>query len=169
MSYLKIVIPPIFMSYSRCLLPRTPVSVVQAFQLPWHIKRDDLLHLSDKNHSYTNGNKLRKFSYLLRRDPLPSTIVSFGGIQSNSMVALASLSQYFNSSFHYFAHRIPQHLLDHPQGNFKAAIEKGMKVHRLDKHAYELLKDTAVLSNQAQEMMEVTSLLLTYTPIHIFR
>lgn len=93
--------------------------------------------------------------YLLQLNESPKVIASHGGIQSNSMVALAAIAQSSQASFHYFAHRIPRHLLTCPSGNYKLAVELGMKVHCLDQIDYALLKDTPVLSDQAHEMSEV--------------
>ena len=55
-----------------------------------YIKRDDLLHLHKSN---VSGNKARKFLALneLSMDEFPDTIVSYGGPQSNAMVALAAI------------------------------------------------------------------------------
>lgn len=55
-----------------------------------YMKRDDCLHLPGSNIS---GNKARKFLSLnnLPADEFPETIVSYGGPQSNAMVALAAI------------------------------------------------------------------------------
>ena len=56
-----------------------------------YVKRDDLLRLPG---SHISGNKARKFLALnsvIPEKDLPSCIVSHGGPQSNSMLALAAL------------------------------------------------------------------------------
>jgi len=55
-----------------------------------HMKRDDLLRL---HQSHVSGNKARKLWGLnqLSVDSFPKAIVSFGGPQSNAMVALAAI------------------------------------------------------------------------------
>lgn len=55
-----------------------------------YMKRDDCLHLPGSNIS---GNKARKFLSLnnLPADEFPDAIVSYGGPQSNAMVALAAI------------------------------------------------------------------------------
>lgn len=55
-----------------------------------YIKRDDLLHLHDSN---VSGNKARKFFALneLPVEDFPDALVSYGGPQSNAMLALAAI------------------------------------------------------------------------------
>lgn len=57
-----------------------------------YIKRDDLLHLRNSN---VSGNKARKMLALneLNVDDFPDVVVSYGGPQSNAMVALAAIVQ----------------------------------------------------------------------------
>ena len=55
-----------------------------------YIKRDDLLHLRNSN---VSGNKARKMLALneLDMEDFPDVVVSYGGPQSNAMVALAAI------------------------------------------------------------------------------
>lgn len=57
-----------------------------------YIKRDDLLHLRNSN---VSGNKARKMLTLneLNAHEFPDAVVSYGGPQSNAMVALAAIVQ----------------------------------------------------------------------------
>lgn len=57
-----------------------------------YIKRDDLLHLRNSN---VSGNKARKMLALneLNIEDFPEVVVSYGGPQSNAMVALAAIVQ----------------------------------------------------------------------------
>jgi len=57
-----------------------------------YIKRDDLLHLRNSN---VSGNKARKMLSLneIQSHDFPDVIVSYGGPQSNAMVALAAIVQ----------------------------------------------------------------------------
>ncbi len=61
-----------------------------------YIKRDDLLHLRDSN---VSGNKARKMLSLneLNAKEFPEVVVSYGGPQSNAMVALAAIVQSKNA------------------------------------------------------------------------
>ena len=62
-----------------------------------YIKRDDLLHLRNSN---VSGNKARKMLALneLSVEQFPDVVVSYGGPQSNAMVALAAIVQSKNDS-----------------------------------------------------------------------
>lgn len=88
------------------------------------IKRDDKLNISG-----LNGNKGRKFLDLATRKPFPKVIISYGGVQSNSMLALAKLaSDHLKCKFVYISKKVPQTVLQSTTGNFHAAVSLGMKV-----------------------------------------
>ena len=88
-----------------------------------YIKRDDLL---DPNFS---GNKARKFYYFLTHDfPHIKRIISYGSNQSNAMYSLSVLAQIKGWEFIYFCDHIPHFLKVTPIGNYKYALQNGMKV-----------------------------------------
>ncbi|KAL7685002.1 putative 1-aminocyclopropane-1-carboxylate deaminase/D-cysteine desulfhydrase [Plasmopara halstedii] len=63
-----------------------------------HVKRDDVFHLA--------GNKMRKLWYFLRQNDMFYTkthLVSYGGSQSNAMVAMAQLANVKRLPFTYFS------------------------------------------------------------------
>ena len=68
----------------------SPVEKVMVRNKSLFLKRDDLLRLSD---SHLSGNKARKLFYLnqLSCEEFPKVLVSYGGPQSNAMMALAAL------------------------------------------------------------------------------
>jgi 1-aminocyclopropane-1-carboxylate deaminase/D-cysteine desulfhydrase-like pyridoxal-dependent ACC family enzyme len=90
------------------------------------IKRDDKLQLIEGVVGL-NGNKARKFFSLLKSKTY-NIICSFGGHQSNSMLALAKLSLHFNKRFIYFAKPLPIQLKNKPEGNFFQALNASMEV-----------------------------------------
>lgn len=103
------------------------MSKVRIFGKELYIKRDDLNIVNG-----INGNKARKFKFL-SSSPF-ETIVSFGGIQSNSMLAIAKsiVENNLNSrQFLYITKHIPKKLKESPIGNFKTALNYGMKVWNL--------------------------------------
>jgi hypothetical protein len=54
---------------------------------------------------------------------------SIGGIQSNSMLAIAKIvAQHRGSQFYYISRSVPQFLKDEPSGNYAEALSLGMKV-----------------------------------------
>ena len=88
-----------------------------------YIKRDDLL---DPNFS---GNKARKFYHFLIHDfPHIKRIISYGSNQSNAMYSLSVLAQIKGWEFIYFCDHIPHFLKVNPIGNYKYALQNGMKV-----------------------------------------
>ena len=89
----------------------------------FYLKRDDLIH------SDFSGNKARKFHYYLTTDfPQVSKLVSYGSSQSNAMYSLSVLSRMKGWEFEYFVNHISGYLAAHPQGNYRRAIENGMKI-----------------------------------------
>ncbi|CAA6821737.1 MAG: pyridoxal phosphate-dependent deaminase, putative [uncultured Sulfurovum sp.] len=88
-----------------------------------YIKRDDLL---SKNFS---GNKARKFAYFLDYDFTDvQKVVSYGSNQSNAMYSLSVLAKLKGWEFDYYVTHIPNYLEQNPQGNFKYALENGMRL-----------------------------------------
>jgi 1-aminocyclopropane-1-carboxylate deaminase/D-cysteine desulfhydrase-like pyridoxal-dependent ACC family enzyme len=103
-----------------------PPSRVDAFcwkGREWFVKRDDLI---DPRFS---GNKLRKLYTLLQTDPdRYTTLVSYGGAQSNAMLSLAYLAHLKGWKFIYHIKTMPRWLAQNPTGNLKSALDLGMKL-----------------------------------------
>ena len=110
-----------------------------------YIKRDDLLDIHG-----LSGNKARKYLKLLLETSETSNnhhthknldhchhLVSYGGIQSNSMLALSQIArnnQHYK--FTYFVKRIPK-FLSNPVGNYQRALQNGMEAIELESTRYE--------------------------------
>lgn len=152
---------------------KSPIHIATLGGRAWHIKRDDLMPLSylgisadESLASYICGNKVRKFAFLANMHPFPPSIASYGGPQSNSMVALAALAAHFASPFYYFTPAIPALLRTSPIGNYKAAVDLGMKVIEIERTA--TILQQAFTDNDAVEIkshMQVHTLVLTrYSP-----
>ncbi|MBN1838556.1 MAG: 1-aminocyclopropane-1-carboxylate deaminase/D-cysteine desulfhydrase [Campylobacterales bacterium] len=96
----------------------------------FYLKRDDLLHPD------FSGNKARKFHYFLTHAfPHIKRVVSSGSNQSNAMYSLSVLARLKNWEFFYVCDHIPSFLKANPMGNYKAALENGMRV--IESHARE--------------------------------
>ena len=92
----------------------------------WFVKRDDLI---DPRFS---GNKLRKLYTLLQTDPNRyTTLMSYGGAQSNAMLSLAYLAHLKGWHFIYYVKMLPKWLADNPTGNLQLALELGMELVQL--------------------------------------
>ena len=89
----------------------------------FYLKRDDLLHPD------FSGNKARKFHYFLQNDfPDITTVISYGSAQSNAMYSLSVLAKMRGWEFEYFADHIADYLKENPHGNYRAALENGMRM-----------------------------------------
>jgi len=88
-----------------------------------YIKRDDLL---SKDFS---GNKARKFHYFLDHEfPKIKKVISYGSAQSNAMYSLSVLAKKRGWEFEYYVQHISSYLSDNPHGNYRCALENGMKL-----------------------------------------
>jgi len=104
-------------------ITNSPVEQVSFQNKTFLIKRDDLLH---KDFS---GNKARKFFYFLEKEfSKVTTLISHGSNQSNAMYSLSVLCKLKNWNFIYYVNHVPSYLEDNPQGNYKYALENGMKM-----------------------------------------
>lgn len=88
----------------------------------FYVKRDDLVD------PFLAGNKFRKLYALLQT---PSNklnqIISYGGTQSNAMLAIAAMCKSKGWEFIYYTKPLSQTLKDEDCGNFYYAKELGMK------------------------------------------
>ena len=89
----------------------------------FYLKRDDLLHPD------FSGNKARKFYYFLQNDfPDIKKIISYGSAQSNAMYSLSVLAKMKGWEFEYFVDHMADYLKENPHGNYKGALDNGMKI-----------------------------------------
>jgi 1-aminocyclopropane-1-carboxylate deaminase/D-cysteine desulfhydrase-like pyridoxal-dependent ACC family enzyme len=87
------------------------------------IKRDDLL-------LPIGGNKARKLYHLSQQNlSKVKNIVSFGGAQSNAMLALSQFCKFHNIQFEYYTRAVPKWLKQKPLGNLANALDNGMQWH----------------------------------------
>ncbi|SFV58437.1 pyridoxal phosphate-dependent deaminase, putative [hydrothermal vent metagenome] len=95
------------------------------------IKRDDLID------PYLAGNKYRKL-YTLLQTPSTTydTIVSYGGTQSNAMVAIAAMTQKKGWHFSYYTKQLSHRQRKELSGNFANALALGMEHIELDDALY---------------------------------
>ncbi len=101
----------------------SPIQSITFDKQQFYLKRDDLI---DPNFS---GNKARKFYYFLQHDfPGIDKLVSYGSAQSNAMYSLSVLAKIRGWKFEYFVDHIADYLKEHPHGNYKAALDNGMKI-----------------------------------------
>lgn len=101
----------------------SPVQKVHFNTFEIFIKRDDLLH-----HDFS-GNKARKFLYFLEHDfPSIKKVISHGSNQSNAMYSLSVLCRLKKWEFIYYTDHVSGFLAQNPMGNYKSALDNGMRL-----------------------------------------
>nr|WP_314089722.1 1-aminocyclopropane-1-carboxylate deaminase [uncultured Campylobacter sp.] len=77
-----------------------------------------------------NGNKARKLEYFLHAGLGGiKRVVSYGSSQSNAMYSLSVFAKTKGLEFHYVVSNLSTNLAANPIGNFKFALENGMKIY----------------------------------------
>ncbi|WP_297940882.1 1-aminocyclopropane-1-carboxylate deaminase [uncultured Campylobacter sp.] len=77
-----------------------------------------------------NGNKARKLEYFLHAGLGGiKRVVSYGSSQSNAMYSLSVFAKMNGLEFHYVVSNLNSNLASNPIGNFKFALENGMKIY----------------------------------------
>ena len=113
-----------------------------------------------------NGNKARKLEYFLHAGLGGiKRVVSYGSSQSNAMYSLSVFAKMRGLEFHYVVSNLNSNLAANPIGNFKFALENGMKIY-VDKDrwararvlAYELagLKEGEIYGDEAVNLTDAS-------------
>jgi 1-aminocyclopropane-1-carboxylate deaminase len=122
--------------------------------LRFHVKTEENpVRLLSPSCPSLSGNKRRKLKYFLQKSPaylshvshdhhLPIVMISYGGLQSNSMFAISLLAQQqtLDCEFIYFVRRYPKYLQSKPVGNLERALRSGMTLIELGSD-YKRLQD----------------------------
>lgn len=109
----------------------SPLSSVTLDGRDFLIKRDDLID------PYLAGNKYRKL-YTLIKTPKERyrKLVSYGGTQSNAMLALAALCKEKEWSFQYFTKPLSERQKGEASGNYALARSLGMEHYEIPHEYY---------------------------------
>jgi len=99
----------------------SPISEIDVDGRRFYVKRDDLIDL------FLAGNKYRKL-YTLLQTPSNKfdTIISYGGTQSNAMLAIAAMCKDKSWKFVYYTKPLSETLKNEDCGNFYHAKNLGM-------------------------------------------
>ncbi len=109
----------------------SPVSKIELEGREFLVKRDDLIdpHLA--------GNKYRKLYTLLNTPKNKLTkIISYGGTQSNAMLAIAAMCKQKDWEFIYYTKTLSAQQKKQNDGNFFHSVELGMKHVELEEELY---------------------------------
>ena len=109
----------------------SPISKIRLNGRDFLVKRDDLID------PYLAGNKYRKL-YSLLQTPSKNlnTIVSYGGTQSNAMLAIAAMCKQKNWAFIYYTKPLSKKQKEQNIGNFTISLSLGMQHIEIDNELY---------------------------------
>ncbi|CAI5747266.1 unnamed protein product [Peronospora destructor] len=121
------------------MMQASPVTRVMFHGQRMHVKRDDVFHLA--------GNKMRKMFYLVKQSDAfyaDAHLFSYGGSQSNAMLALAQVANARRVPFTYFSRKLllKRGEIDEVEGNLTMALALGMRHVQLHTDAYHELVRT---------------------------
>jgi len=109
----------------------SPISKIKLEGREFLVKRDDLID------SHLAGNKYRKLYTLLNTPKHSLTkIISYGGTQSNAMLAIAAMCKQKGWEFVYYTKVLSSTQKDQNSGNYFHSIELGMKHIEIDTNLY---------------------------------
>ncbi len=104
------------------MFPPSPISQISVNGRDFYVKRDDL---TDR---YLSGNKYRKLYKLLQTScDTFDTIISYGGTQSNAMLAIAAMCSQKGWKFLYYTRPLSDIQKKKPVGNYAYALSLGME------------------------------------------
>ena len=120
--------------------PPSPIELFEFKGRSFFLKRDDVTHPD------LSGNKYRKLQTLLDTPHTMYTkIISYGGTQSNAMLALAAVASLKKWQFDYYYKKSASEVVYEVQNsNFQRAIELGMNTKALSAEEYETLANTTL-------------------------
>jgi len=99
----------------------SPLSEILLDGREFLVKRDDLID------PYLAGNKYRKLYTLINTPSNQLTkLISYGGTQSNAMLAIAALAKQKSWEFVYYTKPLSQQQKEQKNGNYAKALELGM-------------------------------------------
>lgn len=109
----------------------SPISTVVLEGREFLVKRDDLID------PFLAGNKYRKLYTLLYSDSQKyDRVISYGGSQSNAMLAISAMCKQQNWEFIYYTKYVSQTQKEQQIGNYFNAVKLGMKHREIESDLY---------------------------------
>lgn len=109
----------------------SPISKITLEGREFLIKRDDLID------PYLAGNKYRKLYTLLKTSKKKyNKIISYGGTQSNAMLAISAMCKEKDWEFTYITKKLSSAQKESNKGNFFISLSLGMHHVEVDEHYY---------------------------------
>ena len=112
-------------------MPISSISEIFLDGRSFYVKRDDLVD------PFLAGNKFRKLHTLLQTPKEKyHTIISYGGTQSNAMLAIAAMCKIKNWKFVYYSKPVSQTMKEQRKGNLFLSLELGMEHTEIEHDSY---------------------------------
>ena len=109
----------------------TPISKISLDGRDFYVKRDDLID------PFLAGNKYRKLYSLLKTPKqIYNKIISYGGTQSNAMLAIAAMCEMKGWEFIYYSKPISKTQKEEDSGNLFHSLSLGMNHIEIDNESY---------------------------------
>lgn len=125
----------------RIILPSpSTIRQVRVRGVDFSVKRDDQWRLTGLG-AGISGNKARKLLSFAEDGNVDEVVASFGGHQSNAMVAIAALCRERGSRFVYLTKPVPKWLRQNAAGNYARALALGAEFVPLRPEDYRRLEN----------------------------
>jgi 1-aminocyclopropane-1-carboxylate deaminase/D-cysteine desulfhydrase-like pyridoxal-dependent ACC family enzyme len=112
-------------------MQNSPLSKIILDEREFFVKRDDLID------PYLAGNKYRKLYTLLNiSSNTYNTIISYGGTQSNAMLAIAAMCKKKKWQFIYYTKKLSDTQKNECEGNYPQALALGMEHKEIENEYY---------------------------------
>ncbi len=112
-------------------MKNSPISKITLEGREFFVKRDDLID------PYLAGNKYRKLYTLLNtQNTIYDTIISYGGTQSNAMLAIAAMCKKKKWRFIYYTKKLSTLQKNENEGNYADALILGMEHKEIENNYY---------------------------------
>jgi 1-aminocyclopropane-1-carboxylate deaminase/D-cysteine desulfhydrase-like pyridoxal-dependent ACC family enzyme len=112
-------------------MQQSPISKINLDGRDFYVKRDDLID------PFLAGNKYRKLYMLLKKTKEKyNKIISYGGTQSNAMLAIAAMCRAKEWEFTYITKPLSTFQKEQNEGNFFHAITLGMQHVEIEEEYY---------------------------------
>lgn len=112
-------------------MKNSPISKIVLDEREFYVKRDDLID------PFLAGNKYRKLYTLLNTPSNTYTkIISYGGTQSNAMLAISAMCKTKGWEFIYYTKPLSEFQKSAKEGNYFHSLELGMKHIEIENELY---------------------------------
>ncbi len=129
-------------------MKNSPISSILIDGREFLVKRDDLID------PFLAGNKYRKlYTLLYSAENLYNTVISYGGSQSNAMLAISAMCKQKDWKFIYYTKPLSQTQKEQKIGNYFNATQLGMEHREIENELYKDFISTLRLNLDAKTVI----------------